>query len=153
MTSYVDTVLISGETVLHRGRVSLWPLAPKILLGVVLLPLLGVGLVFLVWAYVIYRTTELAITNKRVIAKFGFISRRTIEINLQKIESVQVDQHVLGRIFDYGTIVNAGAGTPNLSVPSISHPLLFRKHFMEATATAQGAAAGSRPQPRAAARQ
>ena len=150
MTSYVDTVLISGETVLHRGRVSLWPLAPKIVLGVLLLPLLGLGLVFLVWAYVIYRTTEIAITNKRVIAKFGFVSRRTIEINLQKIESVQVDQNVLGRLLDYGTIVIAGAGTPNLSVPDISHPLRFRKHFMEATDTSQGV---DEPRPRAAARQ
>ena len=60
------------------------------------------------WAFVIYKTTEIAITNKRIIAKFGFISRRTIEINLQKIESIQVDQNVLGRLLDYGTIVIAG---------------------------------------------
>lgn len=133
MASYVDTVLISGETVLHRGRVSLWPLVPKIALGIILLPLLGLGLIFLVWAFVIYKTTEIAITSKRVIAKFGFISRRTIEINLPKIESIQVDQNVLGRILNYGTIVISGAGTPNLSVPGIADPLRFRKHFMEAT--------------------
>ena len=133
MASYVDTVLISGETVLHRGRVSLWPLAPKVALGIILLPLLGLGLIFLVWAFVIYKTTEIAITSKRVIAKFGFISRRTIEINLPKIESIQVDQNVLGRMLNYGTIVISGAGTPNLSVPGIADPLRFRKHFMEAT--------------------
>src|SRR6185436_18149136 len=137
MASYVDSVLISGETVLHRGRVSLWPLAPRILLGILLLPLLGVGLIFLVWAFVIYKTTEIAITSKRIIAKFGFISRRTIEINLQKIESIQVDQHILGRLLGYGTIVIAGAGTPSLTVPSIADPLRFRKHFMEATDTMQ----------------
>jgi len=133
MTSYVDSVLISGETVLHRGRVSLWPHAGKTLLGIVLLPLFGIGLILLAWVYVIYRTTEIAITNKRIIAKFGFISRSTIEINLPKIESLQVDQGVLGRMFDYGTVIVAGAGTPNLSIPGIAAPLRFRKHFMEAS--------------------
>jgi len=133
MASYVDSVLISGETVLHRGRVSLWPHAGKTLLGIVLLPVFGIGLIFLVWVYVIYRTTEIAITNKRIIAKFGFISRSTIEINLPKVESVQVDQGVMGRMLDYGTIIVAGAGTPNLSIPGAAEPLEFRKHFMEAT--------------------
>ena len=133
MASYVDSVLISGEAVVHRGHVPLWPHTWKILLGIVLLPAFGLGLVFLAWVWIVYKTTEIAITNKRIIAKFGFISRSTIEINLPKVESVQVDQGVLGRMFDYGTIIVAGAGTPNLSVPGAAEPLEFRKHFMEAT--------------------
>jgi uncharacterized membrane protein YdbT with pleckstrin-like domain len=141
VASYVDSVLISGETVLHRGRVSLWPHAAKIVLGILLLPLFGLGLVFFIWVFVIYRTTEIAITNKRIIAKFGFVSRRTVEINLQKIESIQVDQNVLGRMLDYGTINVAGAGTPSLTAPGIADPLQFRKRFMEATDTSQTPAA------------
>jgi len=137
MASYVDSVLISGESVLHRGRVSLWPHAWKIILGIVLLPLFGLGLVFLAWVYILYRTTEIAITNKRIIAKFGFISRSTIEISLPKIESLQVNQNVRGRMFNYGTIVVAGAGTPNLSIPGVADPLRFRRHFMEATDSLQ----------------
>lgn len=133
MASYVDSVLISGETVLHRGRVSLWPHAWQIVLGILLLPLFGLGLVFLLWVWIVYKTTEIAITNKRIIAKFGFISRSTIEINLPKVESVQVDQSVPGRMFDYGTIIVAGAGTPSLSIPGAAEPLEFRKHFMQAT--------------------
>jgi uncharacterized membrane protein YdbT with pleckstrin-like domain len=133
MASYVDSVLISGETVLHRGHVSLWPHAWKIVVGIVLLPVFGLGLVFLAWVWILYKTTEIAITNKRIIAKFGFISRSTIEINLPKVESVQVDQGVMGRMLNYGTIIVAGAGTPNLSIPGAAHPLEFRKHFMEAT--------------------
>jgi uncharacterized membrane protein YdbT with pleckstrin-like domain len=136
MASYVDSVLISGETVLHRGHVSLWPHTWKILLGIVLLPV-GLGLVFLAWVWIVYKTTEIAITNKRIIAKFGFISRSTIEINLPKVESVQVDQGVIGRMLDYGTIIVAGAGTPNLSIPGAAEPLEFRKYFMEATDTLQ----------------
>ena len=132
MASYVESVLISGETVLHRGRVSLWPHAWKILLGILLLPVV-VGLGLLIWVFIIYKTTEIAITNKRIISKFGFISRNTTEINLPKIESLQVDQGVMGRLFDYGTIIVAGAGTPNLRMPGIADPLRFRRHFMEAT--------------------
>jgi uncharacterized membrane protein YdbT with pleckstrin-like domain len=132
MSSYVDSVLISGETVLHRGRVSLWPHGWKILFGILLAPLLiGIGL--LIWVFVIYRTTEIAITNKRIIAKSGFVSRSTTEINLPKVESLQVDQNVRGRIFNYGTIIVAGAGTPNLQIHGIKDPLSFRRHFMEAT--------------------
>ena len=141
MASYVDSVLISGETVLHRGHVSLWPHAWKIVVGIVLLPLFGLGLAFLAWVWILYKTTEIAITNKRIIAKFGFISRSTIEINLPKVESVQVDQGVLGRMLDYGTIIVAGAGTPNLSIPGAAEPLEFRKHFMEATDRLQARAA------------
>ena len=137
MASYVDSVLISVETVLHRGRVSLWPHAPKTILGILMLPLFGLGLILLLWVFVIYKTTEIAITNKRVIAKFGFIGRRTVEINLQKIESIQVDQNVLGRVLRYGTVDIAGAGTPSLTVPGIADPLQFRKRFMEATDTSQ----------------
>lgn len=133
MASYVDSVLISGESVLHRGRVSLWPHAGKVTLGILLLPAFGLGLILLVWVYIIYKTTEIAITNKRIIAKSGFVSRSTIEINLPKIESLQVDQGVFARMLDYGTVIVAGAGTPSLSVPGIASPLLFRKHFMEAT--------------------
>ena len=136
MASYVESVLISGETVLHRGRVSLWPHAWKIVLGILLLPVV-VGLAILIWVFIIYKTTEIAITNKRIISKFGFISRSTTEINLPKVESLQVDQGVMGRMFDYGTIVVAGAGTPNLRIPGIADPLRFRRHFMEATDSRQ----------------
>lgn len=136
MASYVESVLISGETVLHRGRVSLWPHAWKIVLGILLLPVV-IGLAILIWVFIIYKTSEIAITNKRIISKFGFISRSTTEINLPKVESLQVDQSVMGRMFDYGTIVVAGAGTPNLRIPGIADPLRFRRHFMEATDSRQ----------------
>src|SRR5687767_13851313 len=122
MASYVDSVLISGESLLHRGHVSLWPHTWKILLGIVLLPV-EIGRVLLPWVSTVYKTTAIAITNKRIIAKFGFISRSTIEINLPKVESVQVDQGVMGRMLDYGTIIVAGAGTPNLSIPGAAEPL------------------------------
>jgi len=70
-------------------------------------------------------------SNKRVIAKFGFISRKTVELNISKVESIQVNQGFLGRIFNFGTLVISGAGNPQAPIPGISDPMAFRRAFME----------------------
>ncbi|MEO8006462.1 MAG: PH domain-containing protein [Betaproteobacteria bacterium] len=132
MSSYVDGVLISDEHVMYRARISLWSLWLPILLGVITLPLFGVGLLFWLWAWITYATTELAITNKRVIAKSGLIQRRTIEMFLEKIESIQVDQSVLGRLFDFGSVIISGTGVHSAPFRNISDPLALRKNFMMA---------------------
>lgn len=131
MASYVDSNLLSGETVLYRGRVSKWSLAPLILLGSVLLVFV-VGLVFLIWAWVLYRTTEFAVTDKRIIAKTGLVSRNTVEMFLDKVESLNVVQSIPGRILDYGTVTIRGTGATSEPISNISAPLVLRKHFMEA---------------------
>lgn len=74
---------------------------------------------------------EFAITNRRVIIKTGLISRKTFEMNLSKIESVNVDQGILGRIFGYGTITIVGSGGTKETFPKIQNPLGFRKKFQE----------------------
>lgn len=130
MASYVEGSLTNGEQVIYQGKVSVWSLLPLIILGFIFLFAL-IGILFWIAAAIRYFTTELAITNKRVIAKFGLISRSTIEINLQKIESIQVNQGILGRIFDYGSIVVSGAGNPQAPIPGISKPLQFRRAFLD----------------------
>jgi uncharacterized membrane protein YdbT with pleckstrin-like domain len=131
MASYIDKVLIPGEQVVYRARISKWSLAPLIFFGILLLPIV-VGLVLLVWAWIRYATTELAVTNKRVIAKTGLIRRKTVELFISKVESVQVDQGVLGRIFDFGTVTLTGTGVQSAPFKSIADPLQFRKLFMTA---------------------
>lgn len=76
-------------------------------------------------------TDEFAITNKRVIIKTGLFSRKTVEMNHSKIESVNVDQSILGRILGYGTISIVGTGGTRESFPKISKPLQFRRKFQE----------------------
>lgn len=132
MQSYVEGALVKDEKIVHLGHISLWSLWHLIALGLVLLPAFGLGLIFLIMAYVRYKTTELAITTKRVIVKFGLIRRRTIEININKVESIQVDQEILGRIFNFGTLVISGAGNPQAPVAGISSPMDFRRAFIEA---------------------
>jgi membrane protein YdbS with pleckstrin-like domain len=131
MSSYVEGALVKDERILHLGHISKWSLWHLIVLGVVLLPVV-IGLVFLVMAYVRYKSTELAVTSRRIIVKHGFISRQTIEINLNKAESIQVDQGVLGRMFDFGTLIISGTGTSHAPLTGIAEPMAFRKAFIEA---------------------
>ncbi len=142
MASYVESVLNPGERVLHVGRVSGWSQFWLWVLGVLLLPLFGIGLVPLAVGWINLRATELAVTERRVIAKFGLVSRETTEIKVERIESMQVNQSVMGRLLGFGTIIFSGAGTPQLVVPSIRDPLAFRKAVVGAQeAGGQGAAA------------
>ena len=132
MSSYVDAVLINDERVMYRARISKWSLWPYLLFGTLLLPAFGAGLLLWLWAWVVYATTELAITNKRVIAKTGLIQRRTIEMFLEKIESIQVDQGVFGRLLDFGSVIISGTGVQSAPFRNISDPLALRRNFMMA---------------------
>ena len=131
MGSYVESALTKDEHVIYQGKTSIWSLLPRIILGFILLGFFGLGLLFWIDAAIKYFSSELAITNKRIIAKFGFISRTTIEINIQKIESIQVNQGIFGRFFNFGSIIVSGAGNPQAPVPGISSPLGFRRAFLD----------------------
>ena len=130
--SYIDDSLIEGEVLVHRARVSWWSQFGLVLLGVLTL-IAVVGLVFLIWAWVRVRSTELAITSRRIIAKFGFVKRHTVEINLDKVESLKVEQGVWGRFLNFGTIFISGSGSSVAPIPNIADPLVVRRKFMEAT--------------------
>lgn len=136
MASYIEGTLTKDEKVIYTGNVSLWSLAPLILLGLLTI-WFGLGLIFWVYAYICYKTTELAFTNKRVIAKIGFIRRKTVELNISKVETIQVEQGVLGRIFNFGTLVISGAGNPQAPIRRISDPMAFRRAFVESQDNAQ----------------
>jgi membrane protein YdbS with pleckstrin-like domain len=98
-------------------------------LWLVLAAMLAVlGLLMTLSAWFRRWTTEIAVTSKRVIYKRGFIQRRTIEMNIDKVESVDVVQSVLGRMFDFGTITVRGVGTGIEPLANIESPIEFRNH-------------------------
>src|ERR1700758_2576397 len=80
-------------------------------------------------AFIRRATTELAVTDHRVIYKSGLLSRHTIEMNRDKVESVDVDQSLLGRIFGYGTVIVRGTGGSLGPIRNIGDPLTFRSHI------------------------
>jgi len=90
-----------------------------------------VGIIWFINALIRYLTSEFAITNKRIIIKVGLIKRITLEMNREKIESIGVDQGILGRIFNYGTIVISGTGSTKQIFKAIINPIQFRKIAQE----------------------
>jgi len=122
MMSYIDSNLISGEEVVHRAKLHGIIFLPGIILSIVI-----IGLLLLIVAAVRKKTTEMAVTNKRVIIKTGWISRKTLEMNLVKVENIGVDQGVLGRMMNYGKITVVGTGGTREAFSMVADPLAFRK--------------------------
>jgi uncharacterized membrane protein YdbT with pleckstrin-like domain len=126
---YVDSNLMTGETVLHRAhlhwKVFFWPAVFFFLL------------VPLVVVMIRNATSEFAVTNRRVIVKVGLISRVTLELNLAKVESIGVEQSLLGRVLNYGTIVVVGTGGTREPFKDIADPMGFRRAVNEATVDLQ----------------
>lgn len=136
--TYVAETQQPGETVVYSAKLHWVIYMPA--LGLVFLALYSVadgygngGLLFLACAglaslaaYIQSNTTELAITDRRIIVKVGLIRRSTMEMNRSKVESVMVEQGILGRIFGYGTVVIKGTGGSFEPVPNVDRPLEFR---------------------------
>ena len=133
--SYVDNALIKGEHVIHRAQVSWLAALPALIFSILLsLTLIGIPIALVIMAIVAIRiySTELAITNKRVIAKFGFIRRNTVELKLDRIEGLRVNQGIFGRVFNYGSVIVSGTGVTQTPIPAIDRPLDFRRLCLEA---------------------
>jgi uncharacterized membrane protein YdbT with pleckstrin-like domain len=144
---YVDDNLMPGERVNYRAQLHWIIYARPFIIGIAgvlfiglgvsngdLSFVLGLGIGLLVFAglmalsrIIVSKTSEFAVTNKRVIIKIGVIKRNTLELLLNKVESIKVDQGIAGRILGYGTIVVIGTGGTNEPFMGIAHPLEFRK--------------------------
>jgi uncharacterized membrane protein YdbT with pleckstrin-like domain len=157
--SYIDDTLLKNETVLYRSKphwiifalpvvwliisILLFIFGPSLIGAnypvINLLPIYAIAaLIALILAvitaiisYVSYQTSEYGITNKRVLMKVGFIRRLSLEIYLQRIESVKVYQSVLGRILGYGSITISGVGGSRDPFSNIPNPLEFRRRVQE----------------------
>jgi uncharacterized membrane protein YdbT with pleckstrin-like domain len=82
--------------------------------------------VLLIQQWIQWLVTEIAVTNRRVIYKKGLIRRQTNEMNMDKVESVQVEQSILGRMFDYGTVTILGTGEGFETLRTIANPIELR---------------------------
>ena len=149
MGRYIEEILQPGEKVLYSTNehwmfflpaiaawvvvavfLVLWRLVASDGLEWVCLALAGMAglaaLYFTATAWFHRWTTETDVTNLRVVHKTGFISRKTFEMSLDKIESVDVTQTILGRMFDYGDVMVRGVGEGEEEIKTIASPLAFR---------------------------
>lgn len=165
--SYVEKHLIEGETIIYETRLHWVVLVAPILLGFLFgltalgmfvlsarsagdknvssqsLTTLGVAflvvaLFFVVRGILMRNATEMTVTNKRVFVKVGLAARRTIELLLSRVESIGVQESVMGRMLGYGTVIVHGTGgTPEL-FNMIAHPLEFRTQVQQQIEKSRG---------------
>jgi uncharacterized membrane protein YdbT with pleckstrin-like domain len=152
MGRYIDEILQPGEKVLYSTNahwifylpaIGFWIAALILLIlsrmtttpGLILLCLSAAAVVALAALYWTVKawfhrwTTETDVTNLRVVHKTGFIQRRTFEMPLDKVESVDVNQSILGRILNYGDVTILGVGEGKETISTIASPLAFRSHI------------------------
>ncbi len=120
MGSYVNQHLIKDETVAFETKLH-W---------VIFFSLKSI-FTLTIYAWLKRWLSEFVITNRRIVIKEGFIARRTFEMNLSKIETVNVDQTVMGRVLNFGSITIIGTGGTKETFHNIAKPMAFRKAFQE----------------------
>jgi uncharacterized membrane protein YdbT with pleckstrin-like domain len=91
------------------------------------IPVWAMSVLPLICVAITYRTTEFAVTTRRIIAKVGLIRRQSLELMLSEVESIGVNQGIIGRVLGYGTIVVNGSGGTHQSFPFIADPMKFRR--------------------------
>ena len=152
MGRYIDDILQPGEKVLYSTNahwifylpaIGAWIVAIAFLVlsrtivaetpSLICLSLAAIAAIFafykMLTAWFHRWTTETDVTNLRVVHKTGFIKRRTFEMSLDKVESVDVNQTILGRLLNYGDVTVRGVGEGAETIRTIASPLDFRNHI------------------------
>lgn len=151
---YLESILDEDERIVHRATIHWVAYVPALIVLALAAVLFGlaiaywpepgwkhtaalvgaviglvVALYFAAAAFIKRWTTEIAVTDRRVITKTGLISRDTSELDRRKVETVRVDQSLMGRIMGYGTITVSGTGGGLTPLKDIDDPLEVRKHI------------------------
>lgn len=159
--SYVEANLVPGETVIYETRLHWIVMLGHLLLGLLLLALPGLillgyavshqeidptnlhlmeggGVALVVFGVVVIlmgmlrrNATEMAVTSRRVVIKTGLANRKTIEMMLNKVESIEVSETAAGRMLGYGSIVVVGTGGTPEPFHNMAHPLEFRSQVQQ----------------------
>jgi uncharacterized membrane protein YdbT with pleckstrin-like domain len=135
---YIERILQPGETLVYSGRIHWIIYLPAMILLLIAFALLTLSwplvsiacavaaAVALLSAWFRRWATEIDVTNRRIVYKRGFIRRHTVELNMGKVASVDVDQSIFGRMLNYGDITIHSTGTEFEPLHGIDAPLEFR---------------------------
>lgn len=129
MTTYIEESLSTGEKVEALFPLHWFARLPMILWIVLAIPTLGITLLLALYEYLKLKHMEQGVTNKRVILKRGIISRKTDEMKLQSIETVEIDQGIGGRMFGYGTVKVTGRGISDVIFKAIDDPMTVKRQI------------------------
>jgi uncharacterized membrane protein YdbT with pleckstrin-like domain len=149
MGRYIDEILQPGERVLYSTNAH-WifflpaiigwivagvllvlsgvvPAGPSVLICLSLAAISAIAALYKTATAWFHRwTTETDVTNFRVVHKTGFVKRQTFEMSVDKVESVDVNQSILGRLLNYGDVTVLGVGEGGKTLDMIASPLSFR---------------------------
>jgi len=159
--SYIESNLVPGETVIYQTRLHWIVMLSHVIVGALLLDLPGAalliyalshsetaggtlhlmeagafllllsGVAVILTGMLRRNTTEMAVTNRRVVIKTGLASRKTIEMLLNKVESIEISETTIGRLLGYGTVIMIGTGGTSEPFQKVAHPLEFRSQVQQ----------------------
>jgi len=140
--SYIDKNLMPNESIVFKSHLHwfvfvspvVWLFSSFILFASVPILLVLTIPMFIISSFssfTKYVSSEFAVTNKRLIIKTGLIRRDTVELLLTKVEGLQVNQGIFGRMFNFGTITVSGTGGSKNPYNKIAQPLKFRAHVQD----------------------
>lgn len=145
----IEKVLVSGEEVLLRAKLHgalFWKSVAVIIFAIIvglMIPVLGMllavvgGLMFVV-AILTQHFLLLAVTNKRVLARYGLLQMDVVDIRLSKIESIDLERMLPGHLFGYASVVVMGTGQRLIRVPYIGNADNFRRFYNEIVLSEEG---------------
>lgn len=132
MASFIEQSLNKNETLIQTFRFH-WSAWITFWLFLILAPFtLGISLIFALFSFITLKTTERGVTSRRVIQKRGFISRKTDEMKLSAVETVEIEQGILGRILGSGSIKVTGRGISNVVLKGLDDPMAVKRSIEEA---------------------
>jgi uncharacterized membrane protein YdbT with pleckstrin-like domain len=124
---YIEESLSAGEQIVGFFRLH-WISRRWMALWIVLaIPTVGIALILALYEFLRLRSIEQCVTNKRVIYKKGIISRKSEEMKLNSIETVEIDQGIAGRIFGFGNVTVTGRGLSNVAFKSVDDPMAVKR--------------------------
>jgi uncharacterized membrane protein YdbT with pleckstrin-like domain len=137
--TYIEENLVKNEEIVYLGKIH-WMVFHSSLLSYILVIIAPNGfmtmILFPIYIFVLFFNsvsffgTECGITNKRIIFKKGLFIKETIEINYEKIESIMIDQGIIERIFNYGTVIIIGTGGTTSKIKGIKDPITFKNKYV-----------------------
>jgi uncharacterized membrane protein YdbT with pleckstrin-like domain len=125
--SYIEESLSKDEEIRNQFALHWFAKVPMVIWFILAIPTLGITLIQAIYELLRLRSIEQGVTNKRVIRKTGIISRKSEEMKIDSIETVEIQQGVLGRMFGYGNIKVSGRGISDLIFPKIDEPMDVKK--------------------------
>jgi len=125
--SYIEQSLSIGEKIEGTFKLHWTAWIPVWLWVLLAIPTIGITLLVALYAYLRLKYQEQGVTNKRVVLKKGIVSRQTEEMKLRSIETIEIDQGVLGRMLGFGTVKITGRGVSDILFKGIDDPMAVKR--------------------------